>query len=150
MPSRFPKARLPLKGRDTARWRTQMTISLHPARVRRNASPGRENEPCNTSGRSAGNIAERCGRRVHPRAKPPDKVVPWVLRLLQSWHPPRHETRCTREGNLSGHARPRPLCSRRCRQYTPVRPKWPPYFGPCRRPKECLRAQIVRSWGRIE
>jgi len=62
------------------------------------ASPGQENEPGNTIGRSARNTAERFGRRVHPRAKLPDSVVPWVLQRLRSWHPPRHEGRCSREG----------------------------------------------------
>ena len=73
-------------------------ISPRPVRVRKDASPGQENEPGNTIDRSAHSIAERFGRRVHPRAKSPDRVVPWVLRLLRSSHPPRHEGQCSREG----------------------------------------------------
>jgi len=80
------------------RWRSQQRISPHPVRVRKDASRGQENEPGNTIGRSARSIAERLGRRVHPRAKLPDRVVPWVLLLLRSSHPPRHETQCSREG----------------------------------------------------
>src|SRR5260370_371638 len=84
-----------------SRSRTQVKISPRPAPVRKDASPGQGNERGNTIGRTAGNTAERCGRRVHPHAKLPDKVVPWVLLLLCSWHPPRHE-RGRREGNSAG------------------------------------------------
>src|SRR5882762_9738556 len=80
------------------RRRNQQRISLHPVPVRMDASRGQENEPGNTIDRSARKTAERCGRRVHPRAILPDRVVPWVLRLLRSSHPPRHEGRCSREG----------------------------------------------------
>src|SRR5882762_8650272 len=79
------------------RRRNQQRISLHPVPVRMDASRGQENEPGNTIDRSARKTAERCGRRVHPRAKLPDRVVPWVLRLLRSSHPPRREGRCSRE-----------------------------------------------------
>src|SRR5439155_15563707 len=60
------------------RWRNQQRISPRPVRVRKDASRGQENEPDNTIGRSARNTAGRFGRRVHPRAKLPDRVVPWV------------------------------------------------------------------------
>ena len=78
--------------------RSQIPVSPHPAPVRKDASPGRGNEPCNTSDRNAGNTAERCGRRVHRQARLPDRVVLWVLLLSRSWHPPRHERQCRREG----------------------------------------------------
>src|SRR6266568_9067852 len=69
-----------------------------------NASPGRGNEPGRTIGRSAHNTAWREGRRVQPRARLLDRAAPWFLRLLSSWHPPRHRRQCCREGNIS--ARP--------------------------------------------
>src|SRR5437899_5578455 len=123
-------------------------ISPRPVRVHKDASQDRESEPGNTIGRSARSTVERCGRRVHRRAKLPDKVVPWVLLLLCSRHPPRHE-RGSREGELSGHVRLLPLCSHRCKQYTPARRRLLPCSEPCRRRTESSRAQIVPSWDRI-
>src|SRR5258708_38659787 len=81
-----------------SRGQIQIKISPRPVPVHKDASQDRESGPGNTIGRSARSTVERCGRRVHPRAKLPDKVVPWVLLLLCSWHPPRHE-RGSREGN---------------------------------------------------
>src|ERR1700719_1671475 len=80
------------------RWRNRQRISQHPVPVRMGASRGQENEPGNTIDRSARKTAERFGLRVHLRAILPDRVVLWVLRLLRSSHPPRHEGRCSREG----------------------------------------------------
>jgi len=84
------------------RWQNLQRISPHPVPVRKDASPGQENEPGNTIDRSARKTAERFGRRVHLRAILPDRVVLWVLRLLRSSHPPRHEGRCSREGHSAG------------------------------------------------
>src|SRR2546429_1792123 len=80
------------------RRRNRQRISPHPVPVRMDASRGQENEPGNTIDRSARKTAEHCGRRVHPRAKLPDRVVLWVLRLLRSLHPPRHEGPYCSEG----------------------------------------------------
>src|SRR5258708_29428964 len=49
----------------------------------------------------------------------------------------------------SGYVPPRPLCSRRCKQYTPVHLKSRPCCAPFRRRKESSRAQIAPSWDRI-
>ena len=79
-----------------------MRISPRPVRVRKRASPGRGNAPGKTIGRSVRKTAGRYDRRVHPRAKLPDRVVPWVLRLLRSCHPPRNENRFGGEGSSAG------------------------------------------------
>jgi len=65
-------------------------INSHPARVRTHAIQGQGNVPGRTIEYTAHSIAARFGRRVHPRAKLPDKVAVWVLRPLRSSHPPRH------------------------------------------------------------
>src|SRR5260370_4927453 len=83
-------------------WGLELRISPRPVRVRRRASPGRGNAPGKTIGRSVRKTAGRYDRRVHPRAKLPDRVVPWVLRLLRSWHPPLNENRFGREGSPAG------------------------------------------------
>src|SRR5260370_11557408 len=121
-------------------------MSAERVAVGKDASPGEENEPGNTIGRSARNTAERFGRRVHPRAKLPDRVVLWVLRLLRSSHPPRHEGPCSREESLSGRVPLRPPCPRRCKQYTPVhRPVPPPLPTPPPPPASLPRAHLLAS-----
>src|SRR5882757_10690378 len=80
----------------------QIKTSPRPVRVHKDASQDRESEPGNTIGRSARSTVERCGRRVHRRAKLPDKVVPWVSLLLRSWQPPQLEKRGSREANSAG------------------------------------------------
>jgi hypothetical protein len=75
-----------------SRWQTQIKINPRPVPVHMDASRGRGSARGNTIGRSAGNTAERYGRRVHPRAKLPDKVVLLVLLLLRSWQSPQLET----------------------------------------------------------
>src|ERR1700730_18802472 len=102
-PRRQEFARRLLCNRQWAiRWQNLQRISPHPVPGRKDASPGQENELGNTIDRSARKTAERFGRRVHPRAKLPDRVVPWVLRLLRSSHPPRHEGRYGREECSAG------------------------------------------------
>src|SRR5260370_2020898 len=113
------------------RQRSPVRTSPHPVRARKDASPGQENGPGNTIDHNVRNTVERCGHTAHPRAKLPDRVVPWVLRLLRSSHPPRHERQCSREETVSGGVPRRQLCSRRCRQYPPVQRRLLPYYELC-------------------
>src|SRR5260370_41291765 len=118
-------------------------ISPYPVRARKDASPGKENEPGNVIGRSATNIAGRCGSMVHPRAKLPDRVVLWVSRLLRSSHPPRYEGRCSGEESLSGRVPRRQPCPRRCKQYTPVHRRVSPPCSPPPPPHQTPPARAI-------
>src|SRR6267142_4072396 len=124
--------------------RKALRINFRPARAHTHASRGRGNELGRTIGCTARNTAARFGRRVHPTAKFPDKIVVWILRPLRSSHPPRNKKR-RREEALSGLVRPLRLCSRRCRQYTPARRPSPPCGAPYLLRKGSPRGRIVLS-----
>src|SRR6267142_1501405 len=124
--------------------RKVLRINSRPARAHTHASRGPGNELGRTIGCTARNTAGRFGRRVHPTAKFPDKIVVWILRPLRSSHPPRNKKR-RREEALSGLVRPLRLCSRRCRQYTPARRPSPPCGAPYLLRKGSPRGRIVLS-----
>src|SRR5882672_8217217 len=72
--------------------RKVLRISPRQVRAHTEASRGRGNALGRTIGCTAHNTAGHFGRKVHPTAKFPDKVVIWVLRLLRSSHPPRKKS----------------------------------------------------------
>src|SRR6267378_3403433 len=153
-PSTLAKARASVKnsragccasGNGGFLWRKVLRINSRPARAHTDASRGRGNELGRTIGCTARNTAGRYGRRVHPTAKFPDKVVVWVLQLLCSSHPPQNKEPRGEE-TLSGLVRPLRLCSRRCRQYTPARRPSPPCGAPYLLRKGSPHGRIVPFW----
>src|SRR6266850_367065 len=83
-----------------------LRINPRPVRARTDATRGRGNELGRTIGCTAHNTAGHFGRKVHPTAKFPDKVVIWVLRLLRSSHPPRKRKRRREEAQRAGSTTP--------------------------------------------
>src|SRR5882672_8411252 len=86
--------------------RKVLRINFRPARAHTHASRGRGNELGRTIGCTARNTAGRFGRRVHPTAKFPDKIVVWILRPLRSSHPPRNKAAQGRGTQRAGSTTP--------------------------------------------